>query len=61
MDLSFSTFLKLTTPGPQHRCPSCETWSLRRYSETGNPEDEKVICTNRRCSDSPFFRADDQV
>jgi hypothetical protein len=55
MDLSLSTFLKLTKPGPQEPCPTCETWSLRRYSETGEPENEKVICTNARCSDSPFF------
>jgi hypothetical protein len=58
MDLSFSTFLKLTTPGPPHACPNCKTWGLRRYSETGGASDEKVICTNQRCSDSPFFDGD---
>lgn len=55
MDLSFSEFLKLTKPGPQEPCPTCETWSLRRYAEPADPDNEK-ICTNIECSDSPLFR-----
>jgi len=58
MDLSFSAFLAQTKPGPQEPCPTCQTWGLRRYAEPSEPEVEKVICTNRRCSASPFYRGE---
>ena len=56
MDLSFTAFLKQTKPGPQKPCETCHTWGLRRYTEPTAPDDEKVICTNRDCSSSPFHR-----
>lgn len=58
MDLSFSTFMKMTKPGPQEPCPTCHCWGLRRYSEPATPDDEKMICTNRRCTASPFHRGE---
>lgn len=60
MDLSFSAFLKLTTPSPRQPCPTCHTVGLRCYREPTEPDVEKVICTNRRCSDSPFYRGEQQ-
>jgi hypothetical protein len=54
MDGSFSAFMKQTKPGPQKPCPTCNTWGLRTYTEPTQPEVERVICTNRRCSASPF-------
>lgn len=56
MDLSFSAFLKQTTPGPQEPCPTCQTMGLRCYREPAAPDVEKVICTNWGCSSSPFYR-----
>ncbi|MFJ4624259.1 hypothetical protein [Streptomyces sp. NPDC088812] len=58
MDLTFSEFIKQTTPGPKKPCPTCKTWGLRGYREPDNPDVEKVICTNHGCSDSPFYRGE---
>ncbi|WP_159392947.1 hypothetical protein [Streptomyces cyaneogriseus] len=51
----FSEFMKNTKPGPQRRCIGCDTFSLRTYTEPANQE-EKVICTNPACRDSPLYR-----
>jgi hypothetical protein len=53
--LPFREFMAQTKPGPQHRCPTCQTFGLRTYTEPGSQE-EKVVCTNKRCADSPLHR-----
>lgn len=48
MSTPFAEFMKKhTKPFPDHACPTCGTWALRRYEEPG--EQERVICTNRDC------------
>lgn len=45
----FSEWLMSTKPGPQRRCTGCDTYSLRTH-------EEKVICTNPACHESPLHR-----
>ncbi|GGW76774.1 hypothetical protein [Streptomyces griseoloalbus] len=54
---SFSEFLKSTKPGPQRRCTGCNTFSLRTHTDPASQED-KVICTNPSCQESPLHRED---
>jgi hypothetical protein len=51
----FNELLKYTKPGPKRRCVTCQTYSLRLYTEPGTL-DEKVVCTNPACRASPFHR-----
>ena len=57
MTTTFSEFLKSTKPGPPHRCTGCNTFSLRTHTDPASQED-KVICTNMRCPESPLHRED---
>jgi len=53
--LSFREFMKHTKPAPQPRCPECGTAGLRTYVDPETQE-EKVVCINIRCSDSPLHQ-----
>jgi hypothetical protein len=53
----FREFLKYTKPGPAEPCAGCGTYALRLYVEPGSQE-EKVVCTNFRCLDSPLYRTE---
>jgi hypothetical protein len=51
----FNEFMRNTKPGPHQRCTTCNTFSLRTYTEPASQE-EKVVCTNPACRDSPLYR-----
>ena len=53
MTTPFTEFMAQTGPGPQHRCPTCQTFGLRTHTDPATHE-EKVVCTNGRCPDSPL-------
>ncbi|WP_442803678.1 hypothetical protein OG411_30155 [Streptomyces pseudogriseolus] len=50
----FNEFMQNTKPGPSRRCTGCNTFGLRTYTEPDTQE-EKVVCTNPACRDSPLY------
>lgn len=47
--------MSYTKPGPSRACETCRTYGLRTYTEPASQE-EKVVCTNMECPDSPLHR-----